>query len=137
MAEFKLNNGNPVDLKIDSVYNKTKIFVSVEIVPDNVAIRIAGHSIIKCIYTDTKDVVFTNYPLDYLKELYDKTLSIKIDATKFKVTEDKIDPNKIPISCKVIIEAGDDLLEHYTLDDKSDCTVNSVFIFKIQFKNQQ
>jgi len=133
MAEFKLNNGNPVELKIDPKFDQTKIYISVDVIPDNDVIKVGGMSIIKCNNFEILDLIFKDYSLDYSFNLYSKTLNIEVHATKFKIKESDLMPDKIAVTCKLTIEAGDNLLNEYTLDDRSNLTINSVFTFNIEF----
>ena len=134
MAEFKLNDGNPVDLFIPSAYNQATIYISVDIIPDNDVIKLAGRTFIKCIGIDNKDVIFSGHPLATADNLYNKELYVKVDATKFKVKDTDLSAADIPVTCTLTVRAGRDRLEQYSLDDRKDCTINSVFIFKIVFR---
>lgn len=136
MATFEHNNGATVELKIDSKYNVTKLFITVIIKAETTSIKFAGRSRINCLFRETKDVIFTDYALAYANELFNKDLSVKVDATKFKVTDEDIDVSKTPITCELIIEAGDDLLEKYILSDVENPSVNSIFIFKVKFQKK-
>ena len=133
MAEFKLNDGNPVQLKIDPNYDQTKIYISVDVIPENDIIKVGGMSNVNCINFEILDLIFKDYSLDYSFKLYTKILNVEVHATKFKVKESDLTPDKIPVTCKLNIEAGDNFIKEYTLDDTSDLTINSVFIYKIEF----
>jgi|WetSurMetagenome_2_1015567.scaffolds.fasta_scaffold558684_1 hypothetical protein len=134
MAEFKLNNGNVKDLTIDQKYDRTKIYLSVNILCENDAIKVGGMTVINCLYPEIKDVIISDYPLTYTHDLYEKELLVKADVTKFKVKDAGSIAADVPVTCKLTLEAGDDLLENYLLDDTSNCTINSIFIFRIKFK---
>lgn len=134
MAEFFFNEGNAKDISIDSRYNKTKIFISLMIIPENVDIRVAGYS---RIFKKLKEsVTFFDEPIDYAQDLYEKTIEILADATKFKILDSKVKASTIPITCKILIEAGDDLIGEFSINDSSNCTINSIFSFKLKFTKQ-
>ena len=136
MAKFELNNGNELELIIPSKYNSTKLYISLKIIPNSNDIKIAGFSIINCLYFGIEKVIFTDYPLTYSKEIYEKILFVEVDVSKFKVITSDKNAKSIPVDCVLIIEAGDNLLEEYSLSDKDDCSEKSVFQFKIKFKSK-
>jgi hypothetical protein len=133
MAKFLYNNGKFKELSIPKKYDKTKIFLTVTVVPDDDIIQIAGHSIITCLLVEVQDVIFSDHGISQSNKLYGQQLEVNVDASKIKVAESDKIGSKVPITCKLIIEAGDDLLEEYELDDKKNPTSNSMFIFRIKF----
>lgn len=135
MATFEFNNGNLTDLEIDSKYLNTKIYISVNLKADAKSIKFAGRARITCLTHVTKSkVIFNDHALGYANELYGKSLLLKIDATKFNPKEDGKKASETPLTCELIVEAGDDLIKKYNLSDSEEVTVNSIFIYKIIFK---
>jgi hypothetical protein len=131
MAKFSLK---PTELIIPKEHEKTKIFLTTEVVPENVMISIAGHAIIRCLKIEIERPIFDNHPLTHAEKLNGKTLTLEVNVSKIKTGEGEENGAKIPVNCKLIIEAGDTLLEEYELDDKKTPTSNSIFTFTIKFK---
>jgi len=133
MAKFVFNNGKLKDLTIPFKFDSTKIFVSAEVVPEDDMISIAGHSIIDCLKIEIEDVIFSDHGLNHAKKLYDHALEVEVNASKIKTGNGEGNGSKIPLNCKLLIEAGDDLLEEFELSDRKTPTANSIFIFRIKF----
>ncbi|MFZ2898653.1 MAG: hypothetical protein WA004_08530 [Saprospiraceae bacterium] len=138
MAEFKLEQGRIVDIPINSDFSRSRIKISVDVVPEKEFIKIAGRSFVKCTQGETLDAIFSDHNLGFAQDLFGKTLTIKVDATKFRDRELSDDPSTVPVKCKLIIEAGENLVERFELDDKVSPSYNSIFLFKIKLnKNNE
>ncbi|WP_298739209.1 hypothetical protein [uncultured Chitinophaga sp.] len=137
MAKYLFNNGKFKDLIIPAQFDSTKIFLSAEVTPENDMISIAGHSIIQCLKIEIADVIFTDHPLNHARKLYDRTLEVEVNASKIKTGEGEGNGSRVPVNCKLTIEAGDNLLEEFELNDKKSPSANSVFIFRIKFLQEQ
>jgi len=137
MAKFLFNNGKLKDLTIPGQFDSTKIFVSAEVIPDDDVISVAGHSIIDCLKIEIEDVIFSDHPLNHAMKLYDHALEVEVNASKIKTGNGEANGSKVPLNCKLQVEAGDALLEEFELSDKKTPTANSVFIFRIKFLKEQ
>jgi hypothetical protein len=137
MAKYVFNNGKLKDLTIPGRFDSTKIFVSAEVVPDDDIISIAGHSIIDCLKIEIEDVIFSDHGLNHAMKLYDRALEVEVNASKIKTGNGDGNGSKVPVNCKLVIEAGSDLLEEFELSDQKSPTANSVFIFRIKFLKEQ
>ncbi|WP_162903088.1 hypothetical protein [Taibaiella koreensis] len=133
MAKFNLKDTLILPVK----YQNTKLYLTANVVPDNTVISIAGHSVINCLQIEIADVTFSDHPLDYANKLYGATLSVEVNVSKIKTGESDDDGSKIPVSCSLIVDAGNDLLQEYQLDDKKTPTANSRFFFTIALKAEQ
>ncbi|WP_118953199.1 hypothetical protein [Taibaiella helva] len=133
MAKFNLKD----TLVLPAKYQNTKLYLSANVAPDNNVISIAGHSVINCLQIEIEAVSFTDHPLDYANKLYGATLSVEVNVSKIKTGESDDDGSKIPVKCSLIVDAGNDLLQEYQLDDKKTPTANSRFFFTITLKAPQ
>ena len=136
MSEYKFNNGNPTNIGIDPVYLPSMHYVSVVITVDDAATKVAGHSIINLAGDISfEDVQFKNHSLDYGMSLSGKKLTVIVDVSKFKTNTQQINGSVSTITCDVIIEAGDNLINKYSLNDKDQTEQNSVFNYLFTFTN--
>jgi len=134
MATINFNNGDVTDIKINGKYDKTNLYLSAEITIANTSIKIAGHSIINLDgKASIEDVQFHNHLLDYSFNLYTKLLVVIVDVSKFKIEEKDLEESDQVATCKLKIEAGDDLINEYSIDDSSKIKSNSVFNFLFTF----
>ncbi len=134
MAEFKYNNGKPIALPVKAAYDQTPISVTLKAVPAEDSIRLGGHSIISCLTFEIEDVTFEDFDLDVAHKLYDQTLKVKTDVTKYKVVDGTGDTTKVPVSCTLLIQAGNDTLAEYALDDAVNPTGHSRYTYLVLFK---
>jgi|GEM_PF-2458887 len=133
MAEFKYNDGDPVTIPVLPVDRKKMIFLSSDVIPERDQIKIAGHALIDLIYA-VKDVIFEDHPLNEAGKLFDITVGVVVDATKFKTATGNADGSSIPITSKLTIKADNEMLAQFVLDDTSHPTANSVFHFRFILK---
>jgi hypothetical protein len=133
MGHFKFNNGSPVELLIEEKFQKTKIYISLNVTPDTNSIKLGGFSDIDLFSYVSKNLIFMDHPLGFGFELDQKILTVFADASKFRIRESNIKTSDIPITCSLTVEAGDEFLKNYNLDDKLNCTISSSFEFKIKF----
>jgi len=137
MAKYLFNNGKLKDLTIPGQFDSTKIFVSADVIPDDDVISVAGHAVIDCLKIEIEDVIFSDHVLNHARKLYDHALEVEVNASKIKTGNGDANGSKIPLNCRLLIEAGDNLLEEFELSDKKSPSANSVFIFRIKFLKEQ
>jgi hypothetical protein len=128
MALFKYNNGELCNVQIDPQYGQTKIYVSASVSSADTNVKIAGFSILdQDGNISSEDAQFNDHPLDYGGQLAHKQLSLLVNCTKFFGNASSV------ITCTITIEAGDDLIGQFKLDDSPGPAANSVFLFLFQF----
>ncbi|MBW6460417.1 MAG: hypothetical protein K0B08_07560 [Bacteroidales bacterium] len=129
MAEFNYNDGDPVSIPVSPADRKKMIYLSSGVIPEMDLIKIAGYALIDLIYA-VKDLIFEDHPLNKADQLFDRTIGVRVDATKFKTTTSHSDGSSIPITSKLTIKADNEMLAEFIMDDASHPTANSVFYFR-------
>lgn len=133
MAEFYYNDGDPVTIPVIPANQKKMINLSSDVIPEENLIKIAGYALIDLIYA-VKDVIFEDHPLNQAEKLFDITVGVVVDATKFKTTTGHQDGSSIPITSKLTIKADNEMLAEFIMDDASHPTANSAFYYRFILK---
>lgn len=133
MATIKWNNGNFQEVSLERLDSKAKIFLSVDVIPDDEVIKIAGHSVIDCLNMDIQDVIFKPFQIGNVSKLLWQNCSVEVNVSKIKANQSAIDGSKVPITCVLKILAGGIVIEEFELNDRKKLSSNSVFIYKIKF----
>jgi hypothetical protein len=148
MAKIYLNGSKSHidELPVPERYTNTKIKVTVKVVPaESGIIKIAGYSVIDCKLNTppgnngilkTMFVNFTDEPLTHALKMFGEVLEVEANVSKIKDVSSAKNGSKIPVTCKLEVEAGDDLLKEYELSDRDNPVANPVFIFRIMLNPQ-